>query len=546
MTIPLRGLVIGLDGATFDLLRPFIAHGWLPHLQAATQRGAAGVLRSTVPPLTAPAWGTFLTGVNPGKHGVFSFQRRRPGSMAREFIDGTALRGPRLWHWLAQHGLATACVNMPISWPPEPMPAGGWMITGMLTPDTEHPFTYPPDLAEGLRRAGYICDIRIKLHERDVATAEGLTAVARDLHTALLRREAALFRLLAERPVDVLVVVFETMDRLQHYAWRVLEELAAEGDAAARRSTLHATVLACYREVDRVVGRLLAELTGPETPVFFVSDHGFGPLRRRFHVDAWLAQQGWLRYAAGRATLRRRLRGPVQRVKRLLPRSLLLRGRRALATAALVDWSHTRVYSGRSMEHAIYVNLAGREPQGVVPADEYDALRRAVADALLALQDPATGRPAVQAVYPREALYSGPYVAEAPDLLLALAPGYEPSGEPLAQGCFSDAAAEGAGIHQPDGVFIALGPGVRAGAALPPHDIADALPTLLYALGLPVPTALDGRVIEAAFDPTYLQRRPPVHADLPLPAVDLGEAGGYTDADAARVEERLAALGYLG
>lgn len=546
MSVPLRGLVVGLDGATFDLLRPMMAHGWLPHLQGTVQRGAAGVLRSTVPPLTAPAWGTFLTGVNPGKHGVFSFQRRALGSAQREFIDGTALRGPRLWHWLAGHGLSTACVNMPISWPPEPMPAGGWMITGMLTPDTDHPFTWPADLAEGLRREGYICDIRIKLHERDVASVEGLTAVARDLRTALLRREAALFRLLAERPVDVLVVVFETMDRLQHYAWRILEELVAEGDAAARRSPLHEAVLACYRDLDRVVGRLLAELTGPETPVLFVSDHGFGPLRRRFHVDAWLAEQGWLRYAAGKATLRRRLRGPVQRIKGLLPRSLLRRGRRALAPAALIDWSHTQLYGGRSMEHAVYVNLQGREPSGVVPAEEYESLRSAAAAALLALRDPATGRPAVQAVYSREALYTGPYVGEAPDLLLALAPGYEPSGEPLAEGCFSDATAEGAGIHQPDGVFMALGPGVRPGASLPPHDIADALPTLLYALGLPVPTALDGRVIEAAFEPAFLERRPPLYADQPPPAVDLADAGGYTDADAARLQERLAALGYLG
>ncbi len=546
---PPRLLVIGLDGATFDLMAPMAALGWTPHLQRALQQGAHGVLRSTVPPLTAPAWGSFLTGVNPGKHGVYSFQRRQPGTMAREFIDGRALRGPRLWHWLAEHGLATACVNMPISYPPEPMPAGGLMVTGMLTPSTDDPFTDPPELADELRAMGYICDIRIKLHERDVASAAGVTGVARDLHQALLRREQALFKLLAERPTAAFVVVFETADRLQHYAWRAIEELLAAGGPPAH-TALHAAVETCYRELDRVVGRLLAQAVGPETHIFFVSDHGFGPLRSRFHVDAWLAQQGWLHYVPGKATLRQRLRGPVQRSKRLLPRWLLRRGRQALAAGQLIDWSRTQLYSGRSMEHAVYVNLKGREPWGVVEPADYDRLRDAVANALLAVRDPANGQPVVQTVYRREDLYHGPYVDEAPDLLFTLAPGYEPSSEPLAHGVFSDARAEGAGIHQPDGIFLALGPGILPGASLPAHKIEDVLPTILYALGLPVPTALDGQVIEAAFDPAYLAARPPVYTDRPLLSATAADApeqpAGFSSEEAAQIAERLAALGYLG
>lgn len=548
---PPRVLVIGLDGATFDLMQPMADLGWTPNLLRVLQQGAHGVLRSTVPPLTAPAWSSFLTGVNPGKHGVYSFQRRQNSAMEREFIDGMALRGPRLWHWLAEYGLSTACINMPMSWPPETMPAGGIMVTGMLTPSTDHPFTYPSELADELRAMGYICDIRIKLHERDVASAAGVASVARDLHQALLRREQALFRLLAERPTAVCVVVFETADRLQHYAWRAIEDLLADDESVIERTALHAAVETCYREIDRVVGRLLDEAAGPQTHVFFVSDHGFGPLRTRFHVDAWLAQQGWLHYAAGKATLRQRLRGPVQRVKPLLPRWLLRRGRHALATSQLIDWRQTQLYAGRSMEHAVYVNLRGREPQGIVDPADFDRLRHALAEALLAVRDPASGLPVVLATYRREDLYQGPYVDEAPDLLFTLAPGYEPTSEPLpaSRGVFSDASSEGAGIHQPDGIFMALGPGIVPGAHLAAQHIEDVLPTMLYALGLPVSTALDGHVIKAAFDPAYLASHPPIYISQPAPLVtdeSTQPSSSFSPEDAARVEERLAALGYLG
>lgn len=551
MPKPLRLLVIGLDGATFDLMKPMADLGWTPNLQRALQQGAHSVLRSTVPPLTAPAWSSFLTGVNPGKHGVYSFQRRQSGMLAREFIDGAALRGPRLWHWLAEHGLSTACINMPMSWPPEIMPAGGFMVTGMLTPSTDHPFTYPPELAAELRAMGYICDIRIKLHERDVASAAGIASVAHDLHQALLRREQALIKLLAKRPTDVCVVVFETADRLQHYAWRAIEDLLAEGGAPVERTALHEAVATCYQELDRVVGRLLDEATGPQTHVFFVSDHGFGPLRSRFHVDAWLAQQGWLHYTAGRATLRRQLREPAQRLKGWLPRWLLRGGRRALATSQLIDWPRTQLYAGRSMEHAIFVNLKGREPEGIVDPADFDSLRAALAEALSALRDPVSGRPVVLATYRREDLYQGPYVDEAPDLLFTLAPGYEPSSEPLAaaRGVFSDASSEGAGIHQPDGIFMALGPGILPGAQLGAHAIEDVLPTVLYALDLPVSTALDGRVIKAAFDPTYLASHPPIYTSQLTPpptGAAMAPSGGLAPEDAAQVAERLAALGYLG
>lgn len=541
---PPRLLVIGLDGATFDLLEPMTAQGWLPNLSRVLAESARGVLRSTVPPLTAPAWTSFQTGLRPGSHGVFSFQRRLDATLERQFVNSTAIHGPRLWHWLARHGLTSGVVNLPMTWPPLPMPAGGYIVTGMETPDTSVPFTDPPQLADELRAMDYVCDLRVKLHERDFRSAAGVTAIARDLLEVLRTREQAIFTLLAQRPTDALVVVFETPDRLQHWAWRAIEQLL-RNDGSLERTPLHEAVRACYEELDRVVGRLLDEATGPETYVFFVSDHGFGPMRTRFHVDQWLVQQGWLAYAGGKATIRQRLREPLRKFRGVLPRWLLRKGRRAFAVSRIIDWQRTQAYSGRTMEHAIYVNQRGREPEGLVAPAEVDTLRRAIVEALLQVRDPATGSAVVLQAWLREDLYQGPYVADAPDLLFSLAPGYEPTCELSSHGIFSDALAEGAGIHQPAGILMAKGPTIRPGAALPETQIADVLPTMLYALGLPVPTSLEGRIAVDMFDPAVLAAQNVIHDAEPLTVDGVGDGLAYSPDEAEQIAKRLAALGYL-
>jgi hypothetical protein len=203
-----RILVIGLDGATYDLLQPMIQAGWLPNVQRALNEGAHGVLRSTVPPLTAPAWTSFQTGLNPGRHGVFSFQRRsRRHALEREFVNSTSHRwATRLWHWLAQHGLTSGVINLPMTWPPQPMPTGSYLVSGMETPSTDHPFTDPPELADELRARGYICDsagqaARARFSQRQPASPPSPWTCWK----CCSRREAAILQATwLERPTDAL------------------------------------------------------------------------------------------------------------------------------------------------------------------------------------------------------------------------------------------------------------------------------------------------------------------------------------------------------
>jgi len=536
-----RVLVIGLDGGEWRVLEPLVAQGRMPNLGRLLERGVRGPLASTVPPVTAPAWASFLTGVNPGKHGVFAFQRPLDQSLDRGWVNGASIRAPKLWHYLEGQGLRCASINVPMSYPPEPLP--GYMVTGMLTPLGAECFTYPSDLSPALRARGYVTDLRIRKVERDVETPVQQVRLLEDLRDVARRRVEGVLWLWEREPADLLIVVFETPDRIQHFFWGRLERALAEGPADA----VDEAILACYEEVDRGIGELLA-LADAGTTVFLLSDHGFCGLHTAVHLDQWLADRGLLRYAGAKATLRRRVKaGLAPLLKRLLPRSWLLRGRQAFAVTRVIDWERTRVYSGRSSENAVFLNVRGREPKGVVePGPEYEALREEVIHALQDLRDPRTGIPVLRRVFRREEVYHGPYLESAPDILFELTEGYEVTSEVATEGVFRDISAQGAGFHAQAGILVAAGAGVAGPGRLEGAHMQDLAPTSLHCLGLPVPTYMDGRVLEEDFSPAYRAAHPVVRTEaLPTggPAREAGQV--VSPEDEEEIRQRLAGLGYL-
>jgi predicted AlkP superfamily phosphohydrolase/phosphomutase len=425
----------------------------------------------------------------------------------------------------------------------------------MLTLSEESDFTWPPELATELRARGYVIDLRVLKRERDYKAPDQRLALVNDLQRVLRERQAAFEEVLLPRGGDFIMVVYETPDRLQHWTWRYLEDLL--GDAPFERTAIHDAVEATYRALDEGIGRTLARLAGPETRVFMLSDHGFGPRHTLIHVNQWLADQGLLRYAGGKADVRKRLKPYMARLKRLIPRSLLLRGRQTFAVSRIIDWEHTQAYSGVSSEYAIYVNRQGREPHGIVPdGPAYESLRQRIKDGLRQLRDPRTDRAVVRAVYNREEVYQGPFacpgqsrIEQAPDILYELEPGYEPSSEVPQGGVFRDVRDEGEGMHQPDGIFLAWGPGIATGRLPARPILADLAPTILYALGLPVPAGLDGRVLAEIFLPAYTNAHPVTMDDGGDELSAMASPGVsqqvYSAEEEALILEKLKDLGYL-
>jgi predicted AlkP superfamily phosphohydrolase/phosphomutase len=555
-------LVIGLDGATFDLLRPWLHTGELPHLQRLMQSGASGNLRTTLPPVSSSSWSSFLTGVNPGKHGVVDFVHPAADSPKVTLTTAASRRTRALWHWLNDAGYRVGLLGIPTTYPPEAV--DGFMVSGFLTPSPDRPWAYPPELKAELQ--GALGEFLLAPNERYRST-QHLDRFLNDLTASVENRTQAALHLMRTRPWDLFAVVYWDTDMVQHETWRLLDPSHPRHDPA-RAAAYRDAILAFHRKVDADVGRLLqaaeAAHPGAETLVVVMSDHGFGPVHSFFLTNTWLASQGWLRFRRHpRTALKRALfhlgftplrmfrltqalgLGRLRRRVRFQQQAGLLN--RVFLSFDDVDWSRTKAFSIGSFGQ-VYLNLVGVRPQGIVrPGREAEAVRQQIAQQALALRDPRTGQPVVERVYCQEEVFCGPHLDRMPDLLLQtrgweyMAFGHADFGshklvEPI---------TGLSGHHRPDGILILAGAGARAGMRLEEASILDLAPTILHAMGVPVPDELDGRVLQEAFDDASRLAQPIARSQATVFKAH-PPAAEPSDDDMQAVQEKLRGWGYAG
>jgi predicted AlkP superfamily phosphohydrolase/phosphomutase len=553
----MKVLVIGLDGVTFDLLGPWIESGALPNLQKLVKQGASGTLRTTLPPISSSSWSSFLTGVNPGKHGLVDFVYPGADSYKVSMINATSRRTRALWNWLNDAGYKVGLLGIPTTYPTEPV--DGFMISGFLAPGPDSEWAYPPQIKEELR--GELGEFLLSPDERYRST-RWLDRFLDDLTASVENRTQAALYLMRTKPWDLFAVVYWDTDMVQHETWRLLDPRHPRYDseeAAAHRER----ILAFHRKVDADVGRLLAE-TDSETLVVVMSDHGFGPVHSFFLTNNWLASMGLLQFKRSpwtrfKKALFRLGFTPLQmfRVAKALGLGRLRRQVRFQQKAGLlnrvflsfddVDWSRTRAFSIGSFGQ-VYLNLAGVRPEGIVQAgQEAEELKDEIARQARALRDPRTGEPLVEQVYRREEIYSGPYIARTPDLIV------QPRGwEYMAFGHAdfgSNQMVESitglSGHHRPDGIVILSGAGVKPGSQLEGARILDLAPTLLHAMGVAVPQDLDGCVLSEAFEASSPASQPVVYSQADIYKDGTAEPD-LSDEEMDEVQEKLRGWGYAG
>ncbi len=541
--MPLQLLVLGLDGADWAILHPWLDAGLLPNLAGLKERGVWGPLRSTIRPESSIAWVTFATGVNAGRHGIYGFSGQQPHDYETHLNLSPAIRWPAFWQEAAAQGKRMAVMNVPMTYPPVPIP-GGAVISGMLAPGLHSEFTSPAALRKQLLAAVPRYTLSVE------RSGLGLGKFIQETTRAIRARGEAAAWLLAREPRDAAIVVFTDTDRLQHYALHLLTPRHPSYDPAVAAALLP-ELMAAYQAIDEQVGRLLA-IAGSEANVVVLSDHGFAPCSRSLYLNNWLEQQGLLRRTTveQRSSLWQSLRSnaSLRRVKRALP--VVRHWRRPpppRGHLSNIDWAQTAVVF--SAAGGLRFNIRGREPEGVLSPDEADRTAADLSASLLSLVDPETGWRPVQAVYRREALYQGPFVDLAPDLVVELVrddpePGRNTAiafdfAPPSSANGFVD-SGDLTGNHALDGILIAAGPEM-ASQRIEKARLIDLAPTLLHALGLAVPRDLEGDVL-----PLWSQPRPVVWSDAGSGQL-VGAAGTATLApeDQATVEEHLAALGYL-
>ncbi len=565
-------IVIGLDGATFTLLDPWMDEGKLPNLREIRDNGVSGLLKSSIPPVTAPAWQCFMTGKNPGKHGVSWFMQRKPGSYEETPITSTACDGQTLWQLLGEAGYRVAVLNVPATYPPQPV--NGVMISGLLTPPGKRDFVYPPGLLEEIegkfgpyhlhvKMPVFLANLSPTMTEEFLKACEAMTAYQWQVAGYLLEREA----------FDFIILHTLATDMIQHWLWHLLDPTHPRYDAGLAKR-FSPRILEFYQGLDRRIGELVAR-AGREAVVIVLSDHGFGPISKGIDLNAWLLREGYLQIKRGaaprirlflwrwgwtpelcyRLLVKNLFRLPVLR-RRVLKgrpskdgfqgRSQLLRSLgRLFLSPADIDWARTRAYAPLGFGQ-IRVNLAGREPQGSVrPGKEYEALREELVEKLKRLTDPTTGERIEGQVFTKEEVYRGRYLDTMPDIIyLPVERGYVAQNPAtFLTNRFVLTNLDLSATHTLDGILMAQGPGFRRGHRIQGANLMDLAPTILYLMGCKVPRDMDGRVLTELFEEKGLRGHPIEYTattpEKPWEAFELSKD------DQEEVLNRLKGLGYL-
>ena len=552
-------LVIGLDGATFDLIRPWAMAGHLPTLSRLMSQGASGELQSTIPPMTAPAWTSFITGKNPGQHGLYDWIYRHEDGYAVSPVTARHCTEPTLWSLLSSAGLRVCVFNVPMTYPPQPV--NGLMISGLPAPSVRAGITYPPELLAEIE--AQVGEYLLYPDPGQAYSDAGVDAFLRRLYRTAETRLKVLNYLRRREDWDFFMVVFNGTDTVQHAMWKFMSPAHPQHDPAKARK-YGSAILHYYQYIDQTLGEIVAGLDR-DTVLILMSDHGAGPFHKFIHVNNWLRQQGWLRLKRGpKARLKvvafdrgfapmkiynLLMRFGLGSLKREVVRG---RGQGLLKTLFLsfddVDWSRTAAYSLGNVGQ-IYLNVRGREPQGIVePGREYERLRDEIIARLQELKDPETGECVVQEVYRREEVYWGDKLEKAADIVFIPTRmeyfgfgeyefGSNEIIEPVKRGI--------SGTHRLNGILLLWGEPIRSGVVLEDSHLYDLAPTILYLMNVAVPTDMDGRILSECLKPEYsslprLRSEPTPSAESPVPSAALSPE------DERLITDRLRGLGYVG
>lgn len=547
-----RVMIIGLDGGTLDVINPLAEMGYMPGLHRLMQIGVCGPLRSVTPPVTGPAWASFLTGKQPGRHGLFDFFKRVPGQVNRQPVNYTDIRAPTLLTLVGgRDDMAVCAFNIPITYPPPQI--NGIVIGGMLTPNTDVDFIWPQTLKKELEEkyGPYTLDVFWQRFSDQTAAN-----FVRELIDYEAQKLAIARDLYHRRKWDLFMAVFTGNDRISHALWHVLVAIIEDRKLPANQEKLKPLVIQYFQLVDKHIADLV-EAADKRVSVFLMSDHGFGNLGKKFLVNTWLYKQGWLNFDARRAAkidsamaLRRAIKKTLTRVPILdwflkkayrFPMKGRLHSYRFLD---MIDWERSKAYSASGTEQGIYINLKGREVQGTVaPGEEYESLRESIITALREILDPQDGQPIVSHICKREELYQGAYVGNAPDIVFFLRSGEYLAGTKLTSKLWEDVSwVTGRGTHRREGLFLACGQGFKRGITAE-MDIIDLAPAVLFLLGLPIPEDMDGKVRPEIFDDEFFNARCLEFTTASSDATD--EQIGFTKNEEQEILQRLEDLGYL-
>ncbi|VVB84521.1 Type I phosphodiesterase / nucleotide pyrophosphatase [uncultured archaeon] len=561
-------IVIGLDGGEPSIIKK-MTEKELPNLYKLMREGSSGRLRSTIPACTAPAWSAFMTGKNPGNTGCIDFIQRtsenyeptvvdsevgqKEGGVDFSIITSQMIGSKKLWDVISEAEMKVGVMHVPMTYPPHEV--NGFMITGLGTPGIKSNFTYPEEL-----RTRLVDEFNYKIHASILNINDKEDLALNDLYTTERKRKDIALNLMDTNDWDFFMIVFEGTDYIQHLFWKFMDPSNPQynSEKAKKYGT---AIFDYYKEADKFIGELSAK-ADDDTTIIIMSDHGGASLNKCFYMNKFLKDIGLLsikeRPGINKALARIGIKKEVlyniilklnlYKIIAKIPKSVKSKVSSNEYSISDVDWNKTKAFSvsGWGM---IYINLKGREKNGIVMAGkEYEELRDDIRQKLLSLKDPDNGNAIFKKVLKKEEVYSGKYMNIVPDLICIMENieclDFIPSD--ANEGLLIANKVRRSGTHAKDGIIFVKGNGIRSAHSIENASIIDLMPTILYVLGIPIPSDMDGKLLEEIFDEKYIKSHPPKHiesSNTPLTQSDVNDQ--LSKEDEEKIKERLKGLGYL-
>lgn len=555
--------IIGLDGGTWRIIDYLISKNRLTHFARTMGEGSRAKLMSTRPSLTPPAWVSFYTGVNPGRHGVVDFFHRDSESYKLAPVNARTVKAASIWSLASSQGKRVCVYNVPVTYPAEPV--DGILISGMDAPRFDSQAIYPGEYRETLLAAIPEFTIETPLNARNLVNThpDPVGECIRNYENYLDLQTKVVRHLMEREDWDLFTAVIRSPDVYQHVFWGDVEKVMERPEQASASELRKAeSVFSCYEKIDHELGEVWSKW-GSDRNLVVMSDHGFGLLHREVCVNRVLADAGLLKFRQKSLGKRSKefLFGQIsnrmpEKMQHKITRKL--HGEEGLILidrlVADVDWSKTRLYSV-GPHGCMYVNLAGREPMGIVKGEEERQAVLAEAQAALsAIKDPRDNKVVFTELHRREDIYSGPYVAEMPDMVTVMRNNsyrgisntrVELSEKPIFRSPLPEMKELAwTGCHRREGMLLMHGPDI-AHSDLGSAEMVDIAPTVMEMMGLPAHNDWDGAPLEHAFKKARGARQPADGQIYERQRCDQDTGSVYSEEDEDEVRKRLQDLGYI-
>lgn len=457
-----RVLLLGLDCASPDLVFQHFKHE-LPTLSRLMDTGTWGILNSSIPCITVPAWSSMTSSRDPGVLGVYGFRNRASNDYdALSIADGRSVKVKRIWDYVGEVGKQSLIMNVPQTYPVKPLE--GHLVSGFLTPNTKSQFAYPAIFKqETLKKIpNYQFDVR---EFRHVERAQLYQQVVDMTHAQYSLFEYAL----KEKDWDFAMQVNIGVDRIHHAFWRYYDSQHRLHEA---NSPFTQVILDYYKFVDEWLGRLIS-IAGDDTVVIVASDHGVKRMDGAIAINEWLWRNGWLALKERPTNIRQ-------------------------FSHDMVDWDNTKAWSTGGYYGRIFLNVAGREPQGIIPIDKYEIVRDELAQEICLITDNQGDKLDTQVFKPQDIYQEVNNIA--PDLLVYFGDLHWRCVGSVGYGKHytleNDTGPDDAN-HAQEGLFIINNPKQSGQGQVASHQLMDIAPTVLATMGIDIPPTMQGQIIQA-------------------------------------------------